>query len=125
LLATRKAVEDVEFQGVHIPKDSMVGFDIYNIHLNPDVWENPFEFNPDRFLPENKKKMDRFAYLPFSLGPRQCIGNTFSLIEQHLFVIRLLQKFEVLPPPVPNTLEKKTGLNSLSSLNVTLPISPH
>jgi len=98
LIISRKATEEIHYNGVTIPKDHIVGFDINHIHHSPDIWENPESFDPERFSAERKKGMHRFAYLPFSLGPRQCIGNTFSLIEQHIFTIKLLQTFKVLPP---------------------------
>jgi len=61
-------------------------------------WKNPFKFDPERFSPQNSKGRHKFCFLPFSLGPRMCLGNHFSLIEQKLFLIRLLQKYEILPP---------------------------
>jgi len=97
-LPTRKASRDVQYNDQVIPKDTFVGLFISSIHKHPDFWPNPENFDPDRFLPENKKGRHHYAYLPFSLGPRQCIGNIFSLIEQRLFLTRLLQKFRVLPP---------------------------
>jgi len=98
ILPTRKATEDIVYKDIIIPKGVTVGINISAIHENPNYWENPEEFDPDRFSVENKKGRNNFAYMPFSLGPRQCIGNTFSLIEQKLFVVRLLQKFRVLNP---------------------------
>jgi cytochrome P450 len=45
------------------------------------LWDDPDAFRPERFLPENRKRIDRFAYLPFGAGPRVCIGASFSLQE--------------------------------------------
>jgi len=98
LLPTRRAIEDVQYGNYVIPKDSYVGIGIDIIHKHPLHWTDPEKFDPERFFPENKKGRHHYAYLPFSLGPRQCIGNNFSLIEQRLFLSRLLQNFRVLPP---------------------------
>jgi len=54
--------------------------------------------NQRGFLPENRKGMNNFVHVPFSAGTRQCIGMGFTLIEQRLFLTRLLQKYEVVNP---------------------------
>jgi len=97
-IGSRIAVTDLEYNGQIISKGSSLGINIYNIHHHHDHWKDPFTFNPERFSPENMKGHHKFSYLPFSLGPRMCLGNNFSLIEQRLFLTRLLQKFYVLPP---------------------------
>jgi len=65
---------------------------------NPDYWEDPEVFNPDRFTMEKRKGRHHFLHIPFSAGHRQCIGTNFSLIEQKLFLVRLLQKYKVVDP---------------------------
>uniref|UniRef100_A0A6B2L712 Cytochrome P450 n=1 Tax=Arcella intermedia TaxID=1963864 RepID=A0A6B2L712_9EUKA len=116
ILPTRVAVSDIEYKGQVIPKGTQVGLGIETIHMNPEVWEDPRRFDPERFSPEKKKGRHKFAFLPFSLGPRQCIGTEFSEIEQRLFLIHFLKKFKVLPP---ETLPSKdlTKNSSLSRPN--------
>jgi len=97
-LPTRVATKDFKYNNHVIPKDTIVGIHIAAVQKNPEFWPNPEKFDPDRFLPENRKGRHHYAFLPFSSGPRQCIGNVFSLIEQRLFLTRLIQKFRVLPP---------------------------
>jgi len=97
LSPTREATTDLDYNGLIIPKGSLLSLNYHTIHRNPEFWPDPEKFDPDRFLPDQKKDRHRFAYVPFSAGPRQCIGMNLSLIEQRLFLIRLLQKFIVLP----------------------------
>jgi cytochrome P450 len=53
----------------------------YVLHRHRTLWDQPDLFRPERFLPENRSRIDRFAYLPFGAGPRVCIGASFSLQE--------------------------------------------
>jgi len=98
ILPTRTTTKDVTVEGVLIPGGTLIGVDIYSLHHSPQYWENPEEFNPDRFTPENSKGRHKFAYLPFSLGKRECLGNNFSLQEQVLFLAMLVRKYSVHPP---------------------------
>jgi len=64
----------------------------YLTHRHPAVWEDPLRFDPERFTPERVAARPRFAYLPFSGGPRLCIGNEFALMEAQLIVAMTLQR---------------------------------
>ena len=66
----RQITKDTEIEGIQFPKGSRFTIHLYNLHHNPHVWEDPFEYRPDRFLPENLKQKDSFAFVPFSAGPR-------------------------------------------------------
>lgn len=73
----RIAGEDIKtHSGYTIPAKTNINIYIFDMHRNSTVWENPLVFNPDRFLPENIAGRHPFAYLPFSAGPRNCIGKT-------------------------------------------------
>jgi len=98
LVLARTATVDIPYKDMIIPKGSIVGVHSQLIHCNPLYWTEPEKFNPDRFSPENRKGRNNFTYLPFSAGPRQCIGTNFSLIEQRLFITRVLQKYRVVDP---------------------------
>jgi len=95
----RKAKQDIVVNGFNIPKDSTLGLWVYTIHRDPKYWENPDTFDPDRFRDENKHKRHRYAWIPFSLGPRQCIGNNLALMEMKMMIIRVVQKFQILSDP--------------------------
>lgn len=96
-ITDRIAVADDEFQGLVLPKGSRIVAYIMGVHRNPEYWDNPDEFRPDRFA--NGREQHAFAYLPFGGGPRLCIGNSFALMEMQLVLVNLLQhyRFEVLP----------------------------
>jgi cytochrome P450 len=88
---TRIVTEDVEYEGKIIPKGTRTGVNYYAIHHDPELWENPEEFNPDRF----DKPSVPFSYVPFALKSRSCLGNQFSLIEQTVFIATVLQRFRI------------------------------
>jgi len=89
----RDAVEDDEIDGFHVPSGTAVMLSPYYTHRHPDFWENPDVFDPDRWTPEREKARHRRAYHPFASGARICIGNNFSLLESHLLLAVLAQRF--------------------------------
>lgn len=82
---------------VHIPVGQLVFIPTYSIQHDPELFPNPEKFDPERFSDENKPKMQHYAYLPFGLGPRMCVGSRFALMEIKLLFYHFLQKFEIVP----------------------------
>jgi cytochrome P450 len=78
---SRTAIGDDRIGDLDIPAGSMVAISPYVLHRHRKLWAEPDAFRPERFLPESRKRIDRFAYLPFGAGPRVCIGASFSLQE--------------------------------------------
>lgn len=66
---------------MYYPKGTRVMFSIIGIHTSPKYFENPDKFDPERFMPENADKLNKHSFVPFSVGPRNCIGknNLFLL----------------------------------------------
>lgn len=59
-----------------VKKGTLVIIPSYGIHQDPEYYHNPEIFDPERFMWENRKKIPQMAYLPFGVGPRNCIGIT-------------------------------------------------
>jgi cytochrome P450 len=91
----RNALADDEIMGYHIPRGAIVMVSPYFAHRLEAVWPDPGRFDPDRFAPEAVAARHPFAYFPFSLGPRICIGMQFSLYEARLVLGILLRDFEL------------------------------
>ncbi|XP_023218007.1 cytochrome P450 4C1-like [Centruroides sculpturatus] len=91
----RRNPSDLKVGDYILPAKSSLAVNIYGIHHNPTVFENPEVFDPDRFLPENCEKRHPFAFLPFSAGPRNCIGQRFAMMEMKTVLANVLRHFRV------------------------------
>lgn len=97
--ATREPIEDLELAGYLVPRGSSIAISSYAMHHNPDFFPEPEMFDPDRFTPEREAQIPRYAYLPFSAGPRVCIGNVFAMIESRIILASILQGWKLSLPP--------------------------
>ncbi|WP_164013275.1 cytochrome P450 [Pyxidicoccus trucidator] len=117
---SRAVKEDDVIGGFRIPGGTLVDLSPYVTHRHPDFWERPEEFLPERFSPEASAQRPRYAYFPFSGGPRQCIGNGFAMMEAQLILATVAQRYRprcvpghVLTPEPLITLRPKGGLPML------------
>ena len=94
-MLTREALVDEEFNGVKIPKGSMIVVSPWLLHRHKKLWRRPDNFIPDRFMPGGKGPVSKFAYIPFSIGPRICAGMAFGLTEAILCIATLAQQFRL------------------------------
>ncbi|KAJ8022475.1 Cytochrome P450 4V2 [Holothuria leucospilota] len=91
---SRQLQEDAVIGGNFVPKGTLIVIGVFPLHRNPDHFPNPDEFNPDNFLPENLEGRNPFVYIPFSAGPRNCIGQRFAVMEEKVILATLLRKLK-------------------------------
>ncbi|XP_023021612.2 cytochrome P450 4C1 [Leptinotarsa decemlineata] len=97
--------EDTMINGFLIPKQTLMHVHIFDIHRNPKYWTDPEKFDPDRFLTENCVNRHPFAYVPFSAGPRNCIGQKFAMLEIKAVLCGILRNFALEPQDTPDTIK--------------------
>jgi cytochrome P450 len=91
----RRACDDTEVEGYHIPAGANVFVSPWVTHRHPDYWVEPARFDPERFAPEAEAARPRYAWFPFGGGPRACIGQHFSMLESTLALAVALQAYEL------------------------------
>ncbi|ALC40824.1 Cyp9c1 [Drosophila busckii] len=82
---------------VQLQKGDLLHIPIAALHHDPDNFEQPMEFIPERFSDEHKAQIKPFSYLPFGLGARSCLGQEFALLQVKSLLYQLLLKFQLLP----------------------------
>lgn len=94
-MAWRGALEDDEICGLKIPKGSTVSIIPWVLHRHSKLWDHPERFDPESFSPDRSAGRSRFAYLPFGIGLRVCIGASFVMTEMMLIVATLAQCYRL------------------------------
>ncbi|XP_033224632.1 cytochrome P450 4C1-like [Belonocnema kinseyi] len=89
----RKAGDDLDIGGHTLPKGSSIVIVIMKIHRNEEHWLDPLKFNPDRFLPHETAKRHPYCYIPFSAGPRNCIGFKYAMMAMKVLIATILRKY--------------------------------
>ncbi|GAM26160.1 hypothetical protein SAMD00019534_093350 [Acytostelium subglobosum LB1] len=87
----RICTQDVEVEGYFIPKDTLMTMNIYAVHHDEEYWDKPSEFIPERFLDNNHTKY----WIPFSVGPRDCVGSNLALEEIYIAAANILLNFKL------------------------------
>jgi cytochrome P450 len=120
-----------EKEGHKVPKGTDIFISVYNLHRSPYFWDNPHDFEPERFLRTKESNgiegwagfdpsrspgalypneiIADFAFLPFGGGPRKCIGDQFALMESTVALAMLFQKFDVELRGTPESVELVSG----------------
>uniref|UniRef100_A0A8C6TNR8 Cytochrome P450, family 2, subfamily U, polypeptide 1 n=1 Tax=Neogobius melanostomus TaxID=47308 RepID=A0A8C6TNR8_9GOBI len=114
-----------EFCGYTIPKGTVIIPNLWSVHRDPTVWDEPDHFNPARFLDQDGNLLRKEYFMPFGIGRRVCMGEQLAKMELFLMVTSLLQGFtfrlpEGLPPP---PLQGRFGL-TLAPSPYTVCVSP-
>ncbi|KAL7394584.1 hypothetical protein ABVT39_028279 [Epinephelus coioides] len=123
----RKTTKSMTFpDGRTLPKGTHIGISIYGTHRNPSVWENPDVFDPLRFIPENVSKRSPHAFVPFSAGPRNCIGQNFAMNELKVATALTLRRYQLIEDPTqkPKIIQNLV-LRSLNGVYIKIkPVDP-
>lgn len=97
-LSARVLIEDCTIGGYYVPKGTRLITNIWKIQTDPEIWPDPFEFKPERFLTTHKHidvKGKHFELIPFGGGRRACPGLTFGLQMTHIIIAGLLHAFDL------------------------------
>uniref|UniRef100_A0A3Q1FLJ5 Cytochrome P450 2D15-like n=1 Tax=Acanthochromis polyacanthus TaxID=80966 RepID=A0A3Q1FLJ5_9TELE len=90
--------KDTELMGYSIPRGTIIIPNLSSVMFEEGQWKSPREFNPENFLNEQGEFVKPDAFLPFSTGPRKCLGEALARMELFLFVVTLLRKFKFIWP---------------------------
>jgi cytochrome P450 family 4 subfamily V len=89
----RVVEKDTIVSNVKLPAGTLISVDLISMGYDPKIWKDPEIVIPERWYPENLTKEQRNAWVPFTSGPRVCIGMNFSITEQKIFLVTLLKRF--------------------------------
>ena len=116
-LLTRRSIATDTIGGYPIAPKTDIFISPYIVHRHPQFWDEPERFDPDRFAEAQTAQRNRFAYLPFALGSRACIGEHFALVEMVLHIALLARRIRLrYLPKRPIELECQVNLRTKHSL---------
>lgn len=123
-LERRVNVDGYQLGPVRLPRNQLVEISNLALHYDPQYFPNPHCFQPDRFMPENKDNFVPYTYMPFGLGPRNCVGIRFAYQELKLCLALLLTRFKLSPIAglTPERVQFKPGGMVLTSVEFALKV---
>ena len=92
---SRVATEECELGGYSVPKGATVMVSLYASHRLPKYWPDPERFDPERFSAQQSAARNRYSYLPFAAGHRNCIGALLAVVEAKLIIAQIARRFEL------------------------------
>ena len=110
-IVTRRALDHDRLGGYDVPPGADIIICPYVMHRHTAHWSNPEEFDPDRFSEKRSEKRHKFAYLPFIVGPRHCIGENFALFEMQIHLAIAARRFHLHFLPENPKVEMVPGVN--------------
>ncbi|KAL0286373.1 UNVERIFIED_CONTAM: Xanthotoxin 5-hydroxylase CYP82C4 [Sesamum angustifolium] len=128
LAVPHEAMEDCCVGGYHVPKGTRVMFNLWKLHRDPRMWEEPNSFVPERFLTSHADvdyTGQNYEFIPFGSGRRSCPGITFAMQVAHLTLARLLQGFDLTTPlNAPVDMTEGLGVNLPKATPLKVVITP-
>lgn len=96
-IIARKINEDVQLvsQNLVLPAGATVVIGTFKIHRRPDIYPNPDTFDPDNFLPENTQNRHYYSFIPFSAGPRSCVGRKYAMLKLKVLLSTILRTYRI------------------------------
>ncbi|XP_077287523.1 cytochrome P450 4g15-like isoform X2 [Arctopsyche grandis] len=96
-LIARKLNQDVKIvtKNYVLPKGATVVIATLKIHRKPELYPNPDTFNPDNFLPEKTQDRHYYGFIPFSAGPRSCVGRKYAMLKLKVMLSTILRKYHI------------------------------
>jgi cytochrome P450 len=120
-LFTRRTIEADELGGFPVPPRTDVFISPYLLHRHPAFWDDPERFNPQRFEGLDAEGRHRFAYIPFSVGPRHCIGENVAMFEMLVHLQTMCRRFRLRRvDAAPPDIEAQINLRLRSPLMMTV-----
>ena len=107
--------------GITLEKGTTIEIPVYAIHHMEEYFPEPYKFNPDRFMPDNRDNIKPYTYIPFGSGPRNCIGMRFALLEAKLCLAHMMRKYKFFrtdQTSVPLVPKRVFGLNTPKTIIV-------
>ena len=92
---SRRCIHADRLVGYPVPAGADLLMSPYVVHRHPEYWTDPEEFRPERFAPEVISGTHRYAFIPFSAGPRHCVGETFALYEMALHIYHAARAYRL------------------------------
>ena len=86
--------EDITIGGYHVPKGTGCNSFMHLFSMNPEIWKDPEVFDPERFANVENIQNLSTSHFPFSIGPRNCLGQTFAKFESKVILAKVLRKFQ-------------------------------
>ncbi|WP_328611364.1 cytochrome P450 [Amycolatopsis sp. NBC_00345] len=118
-LTSRRVLRPLTLGGVPLRRNTVIIVAQFSLHRDPQYWERPDEFVPDRFEAGSHGGAHKFAFLPFGAGPRVCIGRGVAMMELLMIVAMLLRRFRFSPvDDAPAVLEPLSVLRRKDPLNL-------
>lgn len=97
----RYSTKETVIDGHKFPPGTYFSISLSSVHINPTVWKEPLKYDPGRFSKDSimNNKGYTYSFVPFSAGPRNCIGQNFAMNEEKTVIARILNRFELTVDP--------------------------